>query len=294
MQVPLKRVIVLTAWEASKIPDNWADVLRDSAEVWVPCTHNAQVFGRSLGRPAFRLPHPFVPRILPEASSQVTTWLGLKPHDYVFYSIFTWQERKNPLGIIEAFLRAFPKEPDAVLILKTIWGIVSEPQALADLAAIVRRVTGRNEIAHPRVRILAGVWADDMLLALAKRGNCYVSLHRGEAWCYPLFDAACAGTPVIATDYSGPKDYLNPVDHQLVRCKIIPVTERGFNFRSDMFWAEPDLAHASTLMRRAYENRNGVLERAHAAAESLRRAYSLRAVGKAAVDRLRALKGEMP
>ena len=42
----------------------------------------------------------------------------IREEDFVFYSIFEWQERKGPAETIEAFLRALPEPASVVLVLK--------------------------------------------------------------------------------------------------------------------------------------------------------------------------------
>jgi glycosyltransferase involved in cell wall biosynthesis len=120
-----------------------------------------------------------------------------------------------------------------------------------------------------------------------------VSLHRGEGWGNPPFEAACNGLPVIATGYSGPADYLDDEFHYLVKYSLTPVTQKYEFFSPEMLWAEPDISHAATLMRRVYCGRAEAEERARTAAPLLRRKFSIDAVGRMAADRLRALnKGE--
>ncbi len=107
--------------------------------------------------------------------------------------------------------------------------------------------------------------------SLFDRGNCYVSLHRGEAWGYPPFEAACAGLPVIATGYSGPADYLEEEFHHLVRYSLTPVTQKYVFFSPEMSWAEPDIPHAAALMRRVYDRRGEAQERAQKGGVSIAR-----------------------
>jgi glycosyltransferase involved in cell wall biosynthesis len=310
-----RRVVALTAWEADRIPDAWIDILNRVSDVWVPCSHNVEVFERSLKTSIFGLPHPFVPcSASPDASHAVCAALGLKDDDFVFYSILTWQERKNPLGIIDAFLKAFAEVCNVVLVLKTRWSLTSEGRAIAQLnrtsletgsddadSALQKRQGGADSShdelrrrtdqlltkPHHRIRIIGVDWPQEWLTALAERGNAYVSLHHGEGWCYPLFDAACRGIPVVATKYSGPTDYLTPEFHSLVDCHPTNVTKRDERFNPDMLWAAPDLSHAAYLMRYIYENPSDAFERARMGALQLRDKYSLARVGEAAAERLK-------
>jgi len=287
MGMPLSQVVALTAWETERIPKSWEDGLVGVREVWVPCSHNANVFARQTSVPVFRLPHPYLPQPADanDDISGISSRLSLKPDDFVFFSILEWQERKCPLGIIRAFLEAFCHETDVVLVIKTLFrdSRLLTRVGRAALGAIERCT---HSGLRARVKVVTDMWPERLLQALFKRGSCYVSLHRGEGWGYPLFNAACSGTPVIATAYSGPLDYLDAEHHNLVRYRLVPVTQKYVYFSQDMLWADPDISHAAELMRYVYENREEALCRAKSVAGALRDKFSAHAVGKMAADRL--------
>jgi 2-polyprenyl-3-methyl-5-hydroxy-6-metoxy-1,4-benzoquinol methylase len=134
--------------------------------------------------------------------------------------------------------------------------------------------------------VRAEAWREARIAALHARGDCYVSLHRGEGWGYPLFEAATRGKPVIATGYSGPIDYLAPNAHCLVRHTLTSVRQPYAYYRPSMNWAEPDIAHATELMRAVHTKPNEARQRAADAAKRLVRDFSLEAIGQRAKRRL--------
>lgn len=268
--------IGMTVWETDTMPAEWRAALDHTLEVWLPCDYNVAVFGRALAAPAFKLPHPV---FRSGSGSGATPRFEAAASDFVFYSVFEWQDRKCPAGTIEAFLRAFPDRSEPLLVLKTNQAATAVARETLDR---LRRRTG----SAARVRIHAERWETAEIAALHERGDCYVSLHRGEGWCYPLFDAASRGTPVIATGYSGPTEYLRPEAHRLVRFTLGTVAQRYVYYRPTMRWAEPDLAHASELMREVFERPEAARARASVAAASIASDYSLEAIGEAARARL--------
>ena len=106
----------MTVWETDSMPPNWRLPLRRALDVWMPCDFNVAVFERELGRPVLKLSHP-VPPVPPVCADPA--FLGLAPDEFVFYSIFEWQDRKGPVEQIDAFLRAFRASDRAVLLLKS-------------------------------------------------------------------------------------------------------------------------------------------------------------------------------
>lgn len=277
----LHNAIGMTVWETDTMPSQWRYVLNHTLEVWLPCEFNVSAFSRALEKPIFKLPHPVFPAggngngNLQGADSVPTAYDG----NFVFYSIFEWQERKSPQGLIESFLRAFPMESEPVLIIKT-------NQGAADMARRSIETARRLVSSNARVEIRSEAWNEAQIDALHKRGDCYVSLHRGEGWGYPLFEAASRGKPVIATNYSGPLDYLDPKAHSLIRCQPKPVRQPYLYYHPSMQWAEPDLEHACELMRWVYYNRDTATRQARRAAETIQRDYSPETVGAMARERL--------
>ncbi|HYE15134.1 MAG TPA: glycosyltransferase, partial [Pyrinomonadaceae bacterium] len=279
----LRNVIGMTVWETDSMPAQWRPALERCISVWLPCQYNVTVFGEALGSPVFKLPHALMPPAGPDCAARGAEALqGISPGDFVFYSIFEWQERKSPQAMLEAYMRAFADEQDVVLFIKA--GPGAARAAAHDLEQ-ARRATG----SRARVELRCEAWPDESIESLHARGDCYVSLHRGEGWCYPLFEAAARGTPVVATNYSGPLEYLRPGENLLVRCEPSPVRQQYLYYHSGMRWAEPDISHAAELMRRAYTDRQSVRERAAAAAERIRNDYSQEAVGRLARGQLLSL-----
>ena len=275
------RGIGMTVWETDTMPTQWRNPLNQMLEVWLPCEFNCSVFGKSLERPVFRLPHPVAHNSgnTGNGNGDVGAFSQIPSEDFVFYSIFEWQDRKCPHGLLSSFLEAFSSSDQVTLAIKT-------NHAAADVARAALEEARRVARSDARVLLFSDGWSNPQIDALHARGNCYVSLHRGEGWNYPLFDAASRGIPVVSTGYSGPMDYLTPADHFLVRYRICPVRQPYLYYHPEMQWADPDLTHASELMRWIYENQPDAKAKAARAATNIRDCFSLRHVGETAKARL--------
>ena len=292
MEDPPPRMIVMTTWEADTLPSAYVEALNRAIEVWVPCSYNVENFRKQLSVPVTQIPHPVPVRCFAASDrAELNEGLHLQESDFVFLSVATWQERKNLPGVIEAFLRAYPDEPNVILVLKTRFSFVPQFTALAQISAAINRAGGPERCqVEKRIRICSEIWPEEKLTTLSQRANCYVSLHSGEGWCYPLFDAATSGIPVIATGYSGPMDYLDARYHHLVDYELTAPREENkiglFSFSPEMLWAAPNIEHAAALMRSVYENREQAEQQAREGARQLKIKYSLRAVGQMARQRL--------
>jgi Glycosyl transferases group 1 len=273
----LPNAIAMTVWETDTMPAQWRNTLEHALEIWLPCEFNVQAFRPQLTRPVAKIPHPLAVRSCLDAFPPGL--FDLPAETFVVYSIFEWQDRKCPVEQLLCFLRAFSRNDSAAFILKTNLGAL---RPAAHALEVARRQTGSNA----RVILCAETWCEREIGALHRRGDCYLSLHRGEGWCYPLFEAACAGTPVVATAYGGPLDYLAAGRHQLVRCRLTPVRQQYPYYHSRMKWAEPDLDDAVARLRWVYEHQAEARAASAAAALTLQNRFSPAAVARLAKTRL--------
>jgi len=165
-----------------------------------------------------------------------------------------------------------------VLALKTNPGAARV--AATTLANLRRQIPSQA-----RIELLAAAWSEEQIAAFQERGDCYVSLHRGEGWNYPLFEAAGRGKAIVATDFSGPTEYLDTAAHRLVRHRPAPVRQRYAFYSTAMHWAEPEMEHAVEQLRATFAAR-GQHDSQTGAAKRIRRDFSSEAVGEMARQRL--------
>ena len=104
---------------------------------------------------------------------------------------------------------------------------------------------------------------------LHQRGDCFVSLTKGEGWGLGAFDAAGHGNCVIITGFGGQLDYLDNENAYLVDYRLTPARDdfARVSFTPDQNWAEADKQHAARLMKHVYSHQ----EEARAKAARLQR-----------------------
>ncbi|MCZ7600737.1 MAG: hypothetical protein M5U09_27540 [Gammaproteobacteria bacterium] len=152
---------------------------------------------------------------------------------------------------MHAFLLAFTRQDEAVLLVKTTpYGEAEGYQGRSSrelFDAIVASHRNRARVEYVSSEL------DDDIARLHLAGDAYVSLSRGEGVRLGAFDAACAGTPVIATGWSGHLDFLPADSACLVDYRLGRVGAHLFHHPpQEQYWALADLDHAIDWMRRLY------------------------------------------
>jgi glycosyltransferase involved in cell wall biosynthesis len=236
--------IGIWGWEIDTIPARWQGAFELVREIWVYSQFMAENIGAVAPVPVVVLPPPVQPPAEPAEPERPSV---VPEEEFMFLFAFDYLstiQRKNPVGLIEAFTRAFAPGEGPQLLLKTINGPL---RPLAE-EEVMWAAHGRTDI-HIIDRSLSGTQLNGLMAAC----DCYVSLHRSEGYGLTMAEAMAIGKPVIGTGYSGNLDFMNEqnsylVEHELSRvgpdCEIYPPEGR---------WAQPSVEHAAQLMRRVAE-----------------------------------------
>ncbi|HUR86517.1 MAG TPA: methyltransferase domain-containing protein [Solirubrobacteraceae bacterium] len=266
------------AWEVDVVPASWDRAFALVDEIWVYSAYVREILSHVSPVPVVRVPLPIV---APPPGGDLS---GLHlPDGFQFLFLFDFYStlaRKNPLGLVEAFSKAFDPGEGPHLVLKSHNGDF-KPEKLAQLRAAI----GDRPDIHVVDRFLSG---QDMA-ALMRRADCYVSLHRAEGFGLTLGESMALGKPVIATGFSANLDFMTAENSYLVRHRETEVGPEGENYPAQGTWAEPDLDHAAQLMREVWCNQDEARERGARAQRDIADHFSLEAVGEAARARLKRL-----
>lgn len=102
---------------------------------------------------------------------------------------------------------------------------------------------------------------------------------KGEGWGRPHVESMSCGTPVIATNWSGPSEFLTEYNAFPLKVKQL-VSAESSGWTGHM-WAEPSESHLRSLMRIVHENPDGIVQRKGLRArEDMVAQFSLQAMGK--------------
>ena len=272
-----RHVIGMWWWEVAAVHGRWLRAFDLVDEVWAGSRFVADVFAAVAPVPVVHVPMPVPEPVVSAAGREA---LGLPQHRFLFGFVLDYASvaaRKNPIGLIDAFARAFGDDDGVGLVLKTLGGERWPAEHAAVLAAAGTQ---------PGVTVIDAHFATEDKNALIRELDCYVSLHRSEGFGLTIAEAMLLETPVIATDYGGSRDFVTAFNSLPVDARMVPIGPGNDPYPADGEWAEPDLDHAAACMRSVLVDRAGALSRAQRARAEVVARHAPAVAGRAMAARL--------
>ncbi|HEV7510191.1 MAG TPA: glycosyltransferase, partial [Candidatus Acidoferrum sp.] len=268
-------------WEVEDFPRSFHGAFNYVDEIWVASDFMRNAFLKVSPKPVFKFRLPLLtPQVDPSLSRAD---LNL-PDKFVFLFSFDFLsvlERKNPLGLIRAFARAFSNGEGPSLVIKTINGD--------------KRTVGTEKLRHASrgrsdIILLDGYLSSIENNTLTALSDCYVSLHRSEGFGLTIAEAMALGRPTIATGYSGNLEFMTTANSYLVAARRAGVGPEREPYPADTYWAEPDLEAAAKLLRQVYECPEDTQGMARRGAQDIRSLHSPATAGSIIRDRLATIR----
>jgi glycosyltransferase involved in cell wall biosynthesis len=278
-------------WETSQLSKAHRLGVELVSEIWVPTEFMRDLYSKVTDKKITVIGTVVNP---PEAVRNRAAY-GLPEDKFLF--VFTYdsasrQTRKNPLGAVTAFKKAFPGEPGVGLVLKT-----QNTEALSDPLEIELFQQLKTECAgDPRIILIEQTMTAEGVAGLVASCDAYVSLHRCEGYGYGMAEAMHLGLPVIATHWSGNTDFVSEENGYPVPFRLVPVPKGHYHYSDEdgQLWAEPDLDAAASILRAVFEKPQEARARAKAGQAAMKSKAYPGAVGGRMRDRLRAIVGLPP
>lgn len=269
-------------WEVEEFPDAMAASADLVDEVWTASAHSAAAISRKIDRPVHVVP----PAVDPPAPTPPPAGL-LPPGDGLLYlCCFDFDSvvaRKNPQGAIDAFRRAFPAPRDGHrLLVKSVNGDL-HPEARAELERAADR--------RPDIRFVDGFLTRPEQAGLIAACDVFLSLHRAEGFGLMLAEAMAAGKLVIATDYSGSREFMDESTGLLVPWTHSEIPAGCGPYSGQ--WAEPDLDVATESILRLTRDARAKRRLSRRARKTIRSGHSVRARRSLVRKRLERSSGEL-
>lgn len=195
------------------------------------------------------------------------------------------EDRKNIADMIKLFLLTFKEEPKAGLVLKV--NIVGNSEEDFDYTQKrLKEIKSNFPGAKCKVYLLHDTLTEEQMWGLYRHPKikAFLSLTHGEGFGLPLLEAAAAGLPVIATNWSGHLDFLQkgqgflPLDYELVdipECQIWPeVIDKGAR------WAKADDEHTQKQLRKFFNSPSQIRKQAKQHVQVLQENFSKQALSR--------------
>jgi len=268
-------------WELPELPDEWVASAEGLDEIWAPSAFVQSALSRKLQIPVVHMPHGLeVTAIEPCSPAE----FGVPAGRFTLLCMFdlaSYTERKNPRGAIDAFRRAFPSKSGAALLVKV-------NQAAAHAGDFAKLCESLSDV--PGVYVTDSVLSRARVNGLIAACDGVISLHRSEGFGLVPAEAMCLGKPVVATGWSGNLDFMNVGNSCLVGYELVTLERDYGPYRAGQQWAEPDIDHAASLLRRLAEDTAFRVAIGESARQTMRERFNPAAAGKRYAARLAAIR----
>ncbi|MCX5713491.1 MAG: glycosyltransferase family 4 protein, partial [Candidatus Omnitrophica bacterium] len=272
-----KYKIGYTMLEVTGLPKEWVNQANMMNEVWVPSEFNKMTFIQSgVKVPIYTMPlgideNYFNPHIKPFKKSG----------KYTFLSVFEWSERKAPEILFNAYSKAFSKKDNVMLICK-----IANVNSDVNVYEEIEKMNLPEKMAD--FELLYNVYLQDYDMArLYRTADCFVLPTRGEGWGMPITEAMSCGLPVIATDWSAHKDYMDNSNAYPINVKRLIPAEAKCPYYKGFQWAEPDEEHLIYLMRHVFTQQDESARKGLKAHNEIAAKYTWDHTAKRVIDRIK-------
>jgi glycosyltransferase involved in cell wall biosynthesis len=268
---PFCRGFGYTMFETTKPPEEWAACMNKCRRIIVPCQQNKTAFeGIGVTVPIHVVNLGINPEKWPVVEYREERRLRDKHRPFTFLMAAGLTHRKNPVGAALAFLKAFPKEPDVRLVLKTR-GEQTSP-GFRDWA--------KNVPADPRIRVIFEESTPTEMWRHMAEADAFVFPSRSEGFGLTPLQAMATGLPTIISGNSGMLEYFAPGLNYLIPCSEVKVPDCAHGGFPDAWgdvgnWWEPDEITLKHTMQYVFRDWRQAMKRGLAAAKWVRQRFSI-------------------
>jgi len=246
----------------------WIEHLNKMDMVIVPSEHARQTFLRTssmITTPITVIPEAYIDAIDDvldeegERKSLISNMGVTTPFNILLFGQLTSDnpeaDRKNTFYAIKWLCETFANDKEVGVILKTNMGRSSQNDKLRTTALLKKVINEVRKTAYPKFYLVHGQLNDEEVACMYTdvRVKAALSCTRGEGYGLPLVEAAAAGLPVIATDWSGHLDFMNKGKFIKLNYTLKPIHPSRVDnalFVSNAKWAEVEESDVKRKLRK--------------------------------------------
>lgn len=219
------------------------------------------------------------------------------PETFAFLFVGQWTsgniraDRKGIGYLIKSFLETFKNTNNPpCLILKTSGAqicIMDKYECIAKINDVTNMVKSSlpEGTKLPNVYLLHGELEDNEMNALYnhEKIKVHISFTHGEGFGHPLLLSTLSGKPLLAPNWSGHLDFLNPKYSKFLNGQLNPIPDEAINdwFVKDARWFDVDYDDAKMKMRYYFQNYDdGILKNAESLRKENAEKFSLQSMDK--------------
>ena len=273
--------IAFWLWELEEFPNEWVPYINLLDEIWTPSEFISTALRKKTEKPVYTIPYC----VTAEADTETygRTYFQLPEDRFLFlmmYDAQSIQERKNPMGVIQAFQKAFsPERTDVGLVIKV-------NSADSGTLKKIRQAAGAYDNIYLILDNLEKIQVNSLIACV----DVFVSLHRAEGFGLVLAEAMLNHVPVIATNWSANTEFMDEESACMVDYKLVTLERDIYPYRRGNRWAEPNLREAASYMARLAEDRSYYEDKSERAYRSIKQELSMDTVCGKMKDRLRDIR----
>ncbi|CAI8603950.1 unnamed protein product [Vicia faba] len=294
-----KSVIGRTMFETDRVNDKHAERCNKMDYVWVPTEFHKTTFVESgvLPSKVVKIVQPIDVKFFDpvkykaldiRSTAELILGSGVSK-GFVFLSIFKWEYRKGWDVLLKSYLKEFSGDDSVALYLLT-----NPYHTDGDFGNKILDFVENFDFEEPdsdwaSVYVIDTHIAQSDLPRVYRAADAFVLPSRGEGWGRPLVEAMSMSLPVIATNWSGPTEFLTEYNsYPLPVGRMSEVMEGPFKGH---LWAEPSEDKLRFLMRHVVDNPTEAKVIGRKAREDMIRQYSPEIVAEIVADHIQNIFG---
>ena len=171
--------------------------------------------------------------------------------NFHFFMIGVLSQRKDPFVAVQAFSELKAEDEDF------------NQHARLSLKTTSPGLHHRMEDVYPGLRIFYDIWPSEVVREFYAAQHVLLAPSRGEGKNMPALEFMSTGGTVIATNWGGHTQWLNPEYSYPLNCTMAPVDET----HHDTFNARASVEHLKELMLHTFRNRDEARQKGSVAAQ---------------------------